>query len=410
MENKRLLQKLNRLEEELESLREIIEPPENNPLKKRLKGISKFLIAYWPLVSLVSAVVIGFIAYIFYGVSPMENYRAVQANKVLSRTYDKLGDALLYKNQWDEAELAYQKAVEINKNDVHAALGIYKADVFKTLPDQKYFVPEVVLTKLKVLEKQHPNDYQIAYLRGEYYSSMGYYKESIPWFTQSIRKAGWHLIRFAPGYIARGKMKEITSDMAAACWDFRLASLLDPESSVANDNVGVCKVLKGDLRGAVRFLYTSTGNSADLVSYVDYGDALLSTGSKAEALYQLQWVSQIIDDPEAGDKNNNFIAGDWLFHYLPPYQGDKTMNDYVLAKDLISKKIFIHYNLSFGYILNGKKNLADSEFISAHRMDESKQYSDYFKKKMQSLSTLVPDDSQAQEWFATCEAILAREK
>ena len=407
MENKQLQKRLHKIEEELLVLREDLEPSAENKWKRSLKRTSKFLISYWPLVSLAFAIAIAIIAEIFYGVGPFESYRAIKTTRELSKFYSELGDNLLFRAEWEAAEVAYRTALEIDKNNTQATYGIFKAQVFQPLEGQKFYAPEVADAKLDYLEDKIGDDYQTKFLRGVYHFSLQHYEEAFDWLSQAIASNP----DFAAGYLQRGYVQQSNSDIQGACQDYHAALEADLKknnvNSIANNNVGYCDLLEQNFDDAIQHLKIAQYNSPKLVTYINLGDAYLFAGKIEDALAVQLDALRSIEDAGEGIENERYVAGEWTYNFMPPYVNDKiTMNSSVKVFDITQKKIFMHYNLSFGYALNHYFDAATSEFNEANRLDTHKYYTTFFASKMQSIRHFVKMNGDVQRWFEMHEEIL----
>jgi len=129
-------------------------------------------------------------------------------------------------------------------------------------------------------------------------------------------------------------------------------------------------------------------------------------GSTKDALVLQQNALESIEDPSL--QNERYIAGEWTYNFMPPYAtDDQSINRHISISDNWQKRVFIHYNLSFGYALNRDFQAATIEFHLANKLDEQNDYNPYFVNKMQSLRNHVEMDEDVQRWFETHEQMLS---
>ena len=422
MDNEKLLKRLYEIEEELHTLRKSLEAPAKNERAARLANISKSLQSHSAFVTLVIAGITAIIAYTFFGVDPFENYRAIETTRELSQFHSNLGDDLLFREDWEAAEVEYRTALEIDKNNIQATYGIFQAQIFQPLEGQKYYAPEVADTKLDYLEKKLPNyylayflkgfyekklpkNYQVYFLRGTYYFFQQDPTNAQLWLSRAIQLKP----DFAAGYIQRGYVKQSTSDIDGACTDYRAALAIEKENGTANNNVGYCEMLDQNFESAIEPLWVAWRNSQRLVSLINLGDAYLFTGKTKEALDVQQYALRLVEDGGDGIENERFIAGELTFNFLPLSQDDKTSKqNSIRVFTLTQKRIFIHYNLSFGYALNGNLTAATTAFNKARRLDNHGDYNVYFEQKMKSIRYFIKMNPDVQNWFEKQERILAQ--
>jgi len=219
MENEQLLTRLHELENNLQKLKDELEPPSKRKgMSRTVRKASNFLLSQWPLISLLGAIAIVLYIQFAFSVDYFEPYRSISTSKQLAEDYRLLGDSLLAKQQFVAAETAYRTALEFDKTDTAATYGIQKAQVFQPLPGEKYYVPEVAYTRLENLRLENlrhkiPNDYLIDYLYGVYYSDLSDQQDAMNWFNEAIKKNS----DFTYGYITLGEVSQGNSDMQGAC-------------------------------------------------------------------------------------------------------------------------------------------------------------------------------------------------
>lgn len=417
MENDKLLRRLHEIEEELQVIRQGLE---NRPAG-RLEKFSKSLQSHSALVTLVIAAATAIIAYTFFGVAPFENYRAIKTTRELSQFYSRLGDDLLFRQDWEAAEIEYRTALEIDKNNLQATYGIFQAQIFQPLDGQKYYAPEVADAKLDYLEKKLPNDYlayflggyygkklpknyQVYFLRGTYYLLQQDYANAEVWLSKAIK-----LNRdFAAGYLQRGYVKS-AYDMDGACMDYRAALAIEKDNGIANNNVGYCHILDQNFESAIEPLEVAFRNSQRLLTILNLGDAYLYAGKIQDALNWQKYAVRIVEDSGDSIDSERFVAGEWTFNFMPPYEdGIISKNDTVKVFNLSQKRVFVHYNLSFGYAFNGELDAATKEFNKAKQLDKYGDYNVFFYHKMKSLQYFIKMNNDVQSWFEKQKEVLAQ--
>jgi tetratricopeptide (TPR) repeat protein len=422
MDHEKLLKRLHEIEEELQELRQEVEPPAKNGWKVRFEKFSDFLKSQSPLIAFTIAALTTIIAFVFFRVDPFESYRTIKTTRELSRFHSKIGDDLLFREDWQAAEFEYRTALEIDKNNIQATYGIFEAQIFQPLEGQKYFAPEVADAKLdsleemlpnyylvhflgKLYEKRTPQNYQVYFLRGTYYFLLQDYPNAQKWLTKAINLNR----KFTAGYIERGYVKQSDSDIEGACKDYRTALANEKDNATANNNTGYCDLLEQNFVGAATHFWAAWDISRRLNSNINLGDAYLFAGKTKEALGWQKYALRLMEAASDVGENERFVAGEWTFNYMPVSADDQPSKHIPVKVATIKQKtIFLHYNLSFGFALNADFDAATKEFNKARQLDTHGDYNLFFEQKMKSIQYLVTMNSDVQSWFEKQEEVLAQ--
>ncbi|HLO32184.1 MAG TPA: tetratricopeptide repeat protein [Anaerolineales bacterium] len=395
MEKELLLSRIHELEKELHNIRAVVQPPQKR--KNIFKKTAKFLLIYWPILSVLAAIATVAYVQVVFKVDYFENYRSISTTKKLSEFYRQLGDNLLEKQEWVAAEAAYQQALEIDKNNTDATYGVVKSQVFQPLEGQKYYANEVVETKLDYLIQNFPDDYQVYYLKGLYYEQQNDYENAQALINKSLKINP----NFVSGYIALGYINQEIFNLEEATKYLRKALEIEPNNMQANNNIGFCYILTLDFKDAIPHLQKAWEVSPNLLTMLNLGDAYLFSGDVTNALARQKIALKIIDLQNI--ENERIIQlGEWTYNFMPLQPGDKdTIKYYVTVNTAEYKKMFVHYDLSFGYALTGDFDSANKEFDLARELDTYKDYNTYFAYKIRSIENLVNMDDNARQWFET---------
>jgi tetratricopeptide (TPR) repeat protein len=399
MQNSLLITRIHELEKEIQTIKDVVQP-RNRGMAVLENGL-KFVVTYWPILSVLAA--IGTIIYVqlVFHVDYFEDYRSIATTRKLSGFYSQLGDNLMYELEWEAAEQAYQRALEIDKNNSDANYGIVKSQVFQPLDGQDYYVNEIVSTKLDYLVEHFPDDYQVYYLKGLYYLDQNNLDAAEAMFNMAVLKNP----QFTYGYIALGGLSQKKFNLPSAIKYYEKAVEIEPNQQMANNNVGFCYLLMLDFNQAIPHLNNAYNTSPSLLTLLNLGDAYLFSGDINNALSHEEFALRMIEKKEF--ENERFMEGAWLYSYMPLQPGDLvTPTNYVEIYELQQKQMLVHYNLSFGYALTGDFEGAEKEFAAANQLDPYQDYNDFFASKMGSIVNLVNMSDTSRAWFENHRAFL----
>jgi len=166
MDKGELLIRIEKLEQEIIELKNRQTESKKKEKKNWTRKSVDFLLKYWSLISFLSALGIIFYVQFAFGVDYFESYRNIADSKSLSAFYTELGDSLVRRERWDAAEDAYRQALEYDKYNTRASLGIAKSQIFQPALGETYVDNDVVNTKLDFLITQFPTDADLYLLKG----------------------------------------------------------------------------------------------------------------------------------------------------------------------------------------------------------------------------------------------------
>jgi tetratricopeptide (TPR) repeat protein len=395
MEKMEYLERVHRLEEEIELLKTQLQPKRRWVWLLRVpQRFAGFLITNWALVSFLLALLTLLYVKVVFDVDYFEDYRNISTTKKLSEFYRQLGDRMMADSEWKAAEDAYRSALEVNPHNVEATYGIAKAQVFQPLEGETYYAPEVVDVKLDYLLSVFPDDYQLYFLKGTQYLLQGDNDNAESWFRKAVDKNP----SFAAGYISLGYTYQRDLDFEEAIENFETALELDPDSANAHNNLGYMYILLARYELAIEHLETAYSLSPRLLTALNLGDAYRHAGNFSAALRWHQFALSAMGEP--GVESERYVGGRWLFNYMPEEPGDlETTRYYVEVGSVTQKRIFLHYALSIDYALNGDFEAAEREFETANQLDLSQQYNGFFVNRISSIENSLELSGDTLDWF-----------
>lgn len=406
MDKDQQLERLHRLERELEELKAEIAPPAVRwrflRPAQRLGGV---ITNYWVLFSVLIALVTALYVQYRFQIDPWEEYRNIAANRDISRLYQKLGDRMLANTEWQAAEDAYRAALEVNPNNIEATNGIVKAQVLQPMSDEQFFVPEIVETRLEVLEREFPDDYQVLFLKGTYYLLMEDYPNASLWLQKAIEKEP----EFAGSYLHLGIVEQRNFNIDRAIELTQIAREKDPnDNASAHNNLGFYKMLKQDYGAAKWHLEQADRLSRSLLTVINLGDANLFSKDYTEALRLHTFAYNQLNTP--GIENERYVRGSYYYTSMPLTKDENPPIKYSLrVDDLSQKKALLLYRLSFDKALNKYFNVADIDFKNAHDLDTSRILNQYFVNHITSIINLLELEGDERDWFEKHRQMLVSE-
>jgi tetratricopeptide (TPR) repeat protein len=394
MDQSLLLKRLNQLEDEIGVLKTVVGKPQKVVLAQRVRSLANFMLSYWTLLSFIVAIIIILYVKTAFGVDYFENYRDISTNKKLSEFYRNLGDKMMEDLEFKAAVEAYRKALDINKNNAQATYGIAKAQVFQPLDGQKYYATGVAEAKVNYLLDQFPNDYHVSFLKAIAYEDRGDLDNAKLWVEKAIAKNP----NFVGGYNYLGYIHKQMGDEQSAVESYEKALEIDDNSWVAHNNLGSHYLVHMEFDQALSQLEKAQGLSPNLITALNLAIANRYAGNYSDALYNIQWASEIADRPDM--ENDDLMEGGWVTQNMPIRKEDIGNTDrHVWLFDPIEKRILLKYNLSFDYALNGDYDSANKAFDEAQQLDKHKHYSEFFANEIRSLQNFVIKNKEARTWF-----------
>jgi tetratricopeptide (TPR) repeat protein len=412
MPNDELLERVHQLEKELNALKAVLEPPaprnRNVALLKRGYQIAK---DNWTFLTFLVGLLVGLFAWLVWGVDFFDSYRDTYQKRQLSDFYCRLGDRLMTYSEWKAAEDAYNKALEINRNNLDATHGIALAQVFNPVGEEKYYAPEVASARLEFLSRYFKDaNYRVDYLKGiiseSQYSltrNQNDLKKARDFFQSSIdkyakeRSAGGRsdLDRnFVGGLVMLGYVCLEEKQLKEATEYTEKAVKTAPDHPKANSNLGYCYLLTGDYPRAIKHFENAFAVSQVALTAVNLGDVQLYLKNAELARSYHRYALGVLDDPK--NEKPRLVGGRWQFHE-PEMPRNRPP---VYAGTLEEKRAFVHYELAFDLAAGGDLAAADKQLEEATRHDRDGQYKDYFARRARFLETKWTLPEAAKTWFA----------
>ena len=393
MEEPDIQKRVSDLEQEVNALKKLLKADAApRGLMAQSQKLARLLIANWALLSFVSALLIAGYVKFKYDIDYFQSYENIATNRKVSLIYQQMGDRLMAKSEWKAAEEAYGDALKTNPNNPAATRGIAMAQVFQPVAGEKYSAPEVEDAKLKYLEEQFGEDYQIDYLKAIRYEMTGDFETALGLLQKCIEKQPQE---FSGCYLQRGTISFNQSKVAEARADFQKAVDVDHESPMAQNNLGACSLLLGDFPAAQRAFKEANRISPTALSAINLGEADWYLRDFTGALNMHQIAAYNIEKPL--DPQDRYLAGTWTSGFLPLHAGDlETIKYSMWVETVEQKKTLLHFELAIDYALLERFDEADKEFVAGLKAELLPGHRSLFQNRLASVENMVqmPDDSR----------------
>lgn len=398
-----IVERMSKLEAELASLKNNLEARTQHPLEK-VRNVAKFFLSYWTLFSFLFAVVVMIYVKYTFDIDYFENYRSVAEIRNLSDFHRKMGDEFMGKTEWQAAQKAYEQALEIDKNNMQAAYGLVKSQVFQPLEGEKFYFPEVVNTRLNYLSEYFPDDYLLSYLRATYYVDKHELVQARQWFEKSMQQNP----DYSWNHVAMGYIQQQEGDFESAINSFQQAIKLDPENETANSNLGYAYLYSGNFAKAMQHLQAATIIAPDFATYYGLADTYLYQKDFANALSYRQYNLEKADKNAEGTQRFLKSAGLWMYGFMPLKPGDKeTIKRFVQSSGLDNQRLLIYFATSLDYAFNKDFAQADALFKKGMEGDKEKLFHNFFLHKIVSLQNFLEPEAEINQWLESRKAELS---
>jgi tetratricopeptide (TPR) repeat protein len=353
---------------------------------------------------LLSIVVAGWAAW-RYDISPFEGQQNIATRKQSADAYRQIGDQLVLLAEFEAAEGAYHKALEINQDNVRAMHGLLISEVSQPLQGQKDVVPEVLDVRLKQLRTMLTDpkeNYIIPFLEGQRYEEEEEYQKANDSYEESIKQKP----EFVGGYINLaylGILDRAGNDSSLKALE-RVPETQKWQSALVLNNLGFCYMVRDvvtrDVSLSINLFERSRKISPYFETLINLGDAYRYHGDIDKAFDNHQEALELVTNSDS--EKENPVVGNMAVNYMPESKEDKeTPKKYERFSSLKEKRILAYYAISLDYALLQWTEEADKNFDMAFRLDQAGEYSEFIANKICSVkqfSRAYPKTS-AKNWF-----------
>jgi tetratricopeptide (TPR) repeat protein len=404
MQSPVLLQKVLDLEKEILELKSQF-PPESNARKafNEIKGGVDGVLSYWvPL-----ALIVGLIVNWWFGVGFFENIKNIGINKTSSDYYRRIGDKLISHAEFAAAAESFEKALEINSNNIGATHGLMKAQVLQAVGNSQSFNPIVVEDKLTYLRDIFgKDDYILLYWEGILRRHLSSTPQDLQipeqLFTQSINANG----SFPGSHLELGNTYMLSGDIDKAVDKFQHVIKLDPRFAGALSNLGYCNLVLSNfradetqrqefLRTAAEQLERARSSSPLPETDLRLGDTYLFLKQYRPARVSHQ---NALDTLERAGDQKTLQSLEVLFVFPPTMVNeDRKRGPAIKVKSTAELKSLVLYSLSIDYAAMKDFTSAQKYFNEAGALDARKQFSPLIAHQINAFLRIpsIPSDTRA---------------
>jgi tetratricopeptide (TPR) repeat protein len=388
----------SRLEEGLAAVRATSTRQESSRGRIRLARLIKFAVANWVLLSFLAALATALYVKLEFGVEYFREYRSIKEKRDLSAFYTHLGDVLLNRLKWREAETAYLEALQNDPNNFEASKGTVKAQVFSAAgQDPMGYDREIADIKLRYLLTLYPKDAQLLFMKGLRTHHEGDPDQAICWYRKALVQDPNSAGSYAElGFIyGEGRNFSINDSIE----NLQTAARLDPDNAETMANLGYMYLVKHDLRQAGEYLTKAVRFAPTWEKDFELAEWNRYAARPKDAALRDATILNRLEAPQS--KDDPYLAPygtDWNF--MPLGEGDiTTIRKIVKTDKLDEKKAFVHYALSLDYAMMENFRVANEERDRALKIDVSREYAEYFSNISQSVLNLTKLSNSASRWF-----------
>ena len=405
MDKSEMTEKLFELEKQVQLLKDELAPTKVVPSRwqrfsKRMGGFSKWLGSHWFLITFIGALLTaGWVKY-RYGVAYFEDPKNIATTKKLAEFYRKLGDDMLSDFEYEAAASAYDSSLALEKNNEKAAQGLVKARIYLPLPGHKSAPPaEVVDYKLRHLMEQFPDDPQLLIMK----SFQEYARENTKGAIELAERAIEIKPDFSPAHTQLGFYKQIGfTDEAIKHYEKALE--LDCDSSIAQNNLGSCRMLLTDFPKAIELLEKSNARIDRLETTILLGDSYRYNKQFAEALKTHDEARSILEaskDNQSELVESRYISGLSVLNYMPQRKGDtKTFKEGIEISRPEDFTALLYYSLSFDYAMTNDLKQAEKAYREAAKVEAEEAMKKYVRSHLVYMLNEMEMGAATRDWLS----------
>ncbi|MGH6826968.1 tetratricopeptide repeat protein [Methyloceanibacter sp.] len=253
---------------------------------------------YWPLIAAVTSIIVASLAWVAWGVSPLDSAREIAHQKQqhnfqerLTGLHLELGEDFLNVGQLAAARFEFERAKTLDPYSVPAELGLLKVSTFEPIAKKEYD-PEVAQRRLGAVLRQNPNDTHALAFLGEVYSAIDH-AEAHRYLDQAIAINS----KNARAYALKGDLFESEQKTAMALKMFENAVSLSPWNQVFLSNLAYEHFLLEQYQEAERlYLQLLNLNPRFMESYYMLARTQFRLGDFEAAYTNLQSLSSLLND------------------------------------------------------------------------------------------------------------------
>jgi predicted RNase H-like HicB family nuclease len=414
------LDKLSRLEDELQSLKVQLgqEPNRSVLLVGGIRRANSWYKSYWQILVSLASIGIIVIAYIFYGVDPIESYREVGDRIAMAAKYVAIGDELLLRSgsRSPEAVKAYEAALAVYPSNMNARHGLLKATILDPEPGRDEYDIGIAKTKLTTARAYIGQDYYLSYVEGNIAlkQALTSREPEQSRFAAEAKRAfekSQQLNPEFPGnYLQLGYLELYSSRPRAALAIFEAADKSGRSSPLILTYLGSLNASYRKFDEAIAYLTKANSLATRLDTLIVLGDVYRY---KADGFLDAA-INRHKEALKMAERTNLVRGVDYdeiLYTYMPKKAGEPDDAD-LFPRPFSTQenlKVLANYSLSLDHILKGEEKLAEAAFNAGFALDacygtgpkKEKQFTRWYKNQVTYL-TIEPSyglSAETQKWL-----------
>ncbi len=389
MEPKKLLKRIQDLEQEIVSMRAELAP--RRSWGKVFGKAGMFLVSYWALMSFMAAIATATYVKYRFNIDYFESYRNASAVKRLSEFHRQMGDEMFLRSNWKQALASYKASTTANPANTEAALGEAKASVFIPEQGQKFIDPGISAVRIRKLHELYPDDPQVSFLEVVHAFQNGQTE-------QSLAKCDEVLARhktFSGGYLFKSYLQQSKADFKGAAATLEKLLTFDAQDGQAQSNLGYCYLFTGQLKEAMQHLELGLTHYPCMVNAISFAEACRISGDIDRAERLIAYAERGFNVP--GAEEEYFASGQWLWNFLPEKDGDVDSPKSTITCDSMPQKRAV-LRISQGMLAasSGDGKLAMERFSEVLKLEP--QYQSFLVNKLRATiySAVLADEIKAK--------------
>jgi|GEM_PF-5638243 len=336
--------------------------------------------SYWQFIVSIASVSVIAIAYIGYGVDPIQSYRETGDKIRMSRRYNEIGDKLLLESgsTSPDAEKAYTAALELYPSNLSARAGLLKAQILDVEPGRSEYDNGIAQAKLSAARVYLGEDYYLLYVEGiiDLHQAFAATGSDQKLLLESARKAFEKSTKLQPefsgNYLGLGLYHLFFHGPLTALSVFKEACDTNHRSPGILTYMGSLKASRRNFDEARKDLEAANTLRTRLETLIVLGDVFRHLSARKKNYLDAAIIRH--QNALAMANRTNLVRGvdydEFLYSDMP--KDFCELSDDVGSQSfdtLDSYKVLSYYSLSLDYLLANKKAEADKAFNLGFSLD-----------------------------------------
>ncbi len=336
--------------------------------KKRFVAILRFITGNWLVFLFFISVISATIGWVVFDISPFqpleeiaikqEEYKRKEQQlaykkRMVSRHLE-LGNSLLNVSQLgearlDEARKEFDKALELDPDNIEAHFGKLKAEIFDPTAKEEY-APELIEQKLNSVLKERPNDPHALVFLGDMYKNISK-EQALEYYKKAISKDP----NVASAYQGMAIIYDMEKNSEQAMKMYEKAASLSKWNQTWLNNLGYQYLQRGDYKNAIeKYDLLLKLDPRYILTYYTLSNAYRLSGNLRYSYLYQEHVINLLNNEKVVSLERN--QGQWFFH---------TDTRVIYFYDYPMRKCYAYYNAALTAYLQYDDEKADSYITEA---------------------------------------------